>query len=130
MKEKQRKADVSIFVKQVMVCLHNFQLFWSFQLVETHKYWRSIFLVPCCKTLLTSKTVRYFLLNVLHAPPADLSRCLKNRLMRRFGPVGSLLQCFRVKISAQIFRPDSGLVRPLPLLQLVAHLLITVTPTH
>ena len=29
MKEKQRKADVPIFVNQVMVCLHNFQLFWQ-----------------------------------------------------------------------------------------------------
>ena len=38
--------------------------------------------------------------------------------------VGSLLQCFRLRIMAQIFRPDLGSVRSPPLLHLVAHLLI------
>ena len=38
--------------------------------------------------------------------------------------VGSLLQCFRLRIRAQIFRPDLGSVRSPPLLHLVAHLLI------
>ena len=60
-------SDKSIVYKKgwnrnVMVCLHNFQLFRSFQMVETSKYSRSIFFVPRCKTLLISKTVSYFLL--------------------------------------------------------------------
>ena len=38
--------------------------------------------------------------------------------------VGSLFQCFRLRIRAQIFRLDIGLVRSPPLLHLVVHLLI------
>ena len=38
--------------------------------------------------------------------------------------MGSLLQCFKVRIRAQIFGPDLGSMRPPPLLHLVAHLLI------
>ena len=38
--------------------------------------------------------------------------------------VGSLLQCFRLRITVQIFRPDLGSLRSPPLLHLVAHLLI------
>ena len=45
-------------------------------------------------------------------------------MTRRFGSVGSLLQCFRVRIRVQIFRPDSGSVRAPPLLQLFVHPLI------
>ena len=36
--------------------------------------------------------------------------------------VSSLLQCFRVRIRAQIFRPDLGKMRFHPLLYLVVHL--------
>ena len=38
--------------------------------------------------------------------------------------MGSLFQCFRVRIRSQIFRQDLGPVRPPPLPHLVAHLLI------
>ena len=38
--------------------------------------------------------------------------------------VGSVLQCFRIRIRANIFWPDLGSVRPAPLLHLLRHLLI------
>ena len=57
-----KEADVSIFVK----------------------YWRSIFFIPWCKTLLTSKTVSYLLLTC----PADTTnwplQVPENTFTRRF----------------------------------------------
>ena len=54
----------------------------------------------------------------------DLSRYLKNALLRCFWLVWTLYFNVRVRITAQIFRPDLGPVR-LPLLpHLVAHVLI------
>ena len=109
--------------------LNNFQLCWSFQMVKISEYWHSIFFVSCCKTLLTSKTVSYYLLIYfagatnwwtfwpLQMPWKWISKAF-------LFCVGSLLHYFRFRIREQTFQPDLGPVSPLRISHLVAHLLI------
>ena len=109
--------------------LKYFQLCWSFQMVKINEYWRSIFFVSCCKTLLTSKTVSHYLLICFAGAtkwwtfwPLQMSwKWISEAFLFC---VGSLLHYFRFRIREQTFQPDLGPVRPLRIPHLVAHLLI------
>ena len=92
-------------------------------MIEIKKYWRSIFFIPWCKTLLTSRAVSYLLLICPAGPHQFASPDALKYIYEAFlFCVGCLLQCLGVRIRVQIFRPDLGSVRFPPLLYLVAHL--------